>query len=217
MLDAMSPSGHARHTRHEQHPSSRRHITGTIPIAQGRIARVRGAASAFLRGTTAGWSRRELADWLVCQYAPCAATPLYPESAEEAPASERTVDEGILERVILDARGRALRLLADLVAPSQASPIARLAVACGRVASQRDVRGGIAYSPVGLKRMRLGDRVASLFVADYLNHPSDYRWVTMCRECGEVAFAADLEHASWCAATPEALTAFTSHVRSASL
>ena len=169
---------------------------------QGGLDRARGAGSAFLRGTAGGWSRRELADWLMCQYAPCAATPLYPESAEEPPAWERTVDEGILERVILDARERALRLLADLVVPSRGSPIARLAVACGTVAAQRDARGGIAYSPVGLKRLRLAERVASLFVADYLNHPTDYRWVTTCRACGEVAFASELAHASWCVGTP---------------
>ena len=193
MLDAAPTSSHARIAiaRHVQEPS---------------IERVRGAGSAFLRGTAAGWGRRELADWLVCQYAPCAATPLYPESAEEAPAWERTIDEGILERVILDARGRALRLLADLVVPSLASPIARLAVACGTVVAERDVRGGIAYSPVGQRRMRLGERVASLFIADYLNQPADYRWVTTCRECGEVAFATPLEHASWCAGMSNAST-----------
>lgn len=216
MLDAATLTGHARRTRHDERASSPRHITGTIPNAHGRIDRVRGAGSAFLRGTTVGWGRRELANWLVCQYAPCAASPLYPESAAEPPACERTIDEGILERVILDARGRALRLLAVLVEPWQASPIARLAVACGTVASLRDVRGGIAYAPVDVERLRLGERVSSLFIADYLNHPTDYRWVTLCRECGDVAFAAELEHAEWCAATPDARTVFTSGRGSAS-
>ena len=212
MLDVVSRSGHVRH---EQRPSFSRHVSATAPV-RGGLERVRGAGSAFLRGTAGGWGRRELADWLVCQYAPCAATPLDPENANEPPAWERTVDEGILERVILDARGSGLRLLADLVVPWKASPIARLAVACGTVVAQRDERGGIAYAPVGLKRLRLSERVASLFVADYLNHPSDYRWVTTCRECGEIAFAAELHHLSWCAATAEAWTAFTSDVRSAS-
>jgi len=206
MLDAVSPS---RHARRDQRPSSPCRVARITPIPLSTLDRVRGAGSSFLRGTTVGWGRRELADWLVCQYAPCAATSLYPESPEPSPASERTLDEGILERVILDARGHALRLLADLVVPWQASPIARLAVACGTVVSQRDERGGIAYSPVGLKRMRLGERVASLFIADYLNHPTDYRWVMTCRECGELAFSAELTHASWCEATPDTWTMFT--------
>ncbi|MDB5220632.1 MAG: hypothetical protein JWO86_8559 [Myxococcaceae bacterium] len=209
MLDAASLSRRVSLAPHDACMSSARRATGLTPIPQSRIDRVRGAGSAFLRGTTVGWGRRELADWLVCQYAPCAATPLYPETADSAPASERTLDEGILERVILDARGRALRLLADLVVPWQASPIARLAVACGNVVAQRDERGGIAYSPVGLARMRLAERVASLFIADYLNHPMDYRWVLTCRECGELAFAAELEHAPWCEAPADAWTAFT--------
>jgi hypothetical protein len=214
MLDAVASSRHARQVRSDQRSSSPRYVgRATTSVHEGRPDRVRGAASAFLRGTTLGWGRRELADWLLCQYAPCAATPLDDDRAPELPASERTVDEGILERVILDARGRALRLLADLVAPSQASPVARLAVACGTVAAQRDARGGIAYSPVGLARMRLGDRVASLFIADYLNHPGDYHNVTMCRECGELAFGADVEHSAWCAGTPEAWTAFSDVAR----
>lgn len=206
MLDVVSPS---RHARRDHHPSSPCRLTGITPIPENRLDRVRGAGSSFLRGTTVGWGRRELADWLVCQYAPCAASPPYPESPEPSPASERTLDEGILERVILDARGHALRLLADLVVPWQASPIARLAVACGTVVSERDERGGIAYSPVALKRMRLGERVASLFIADYLNHRTDYRWVMTCRECGELAFSAELQHASWCEATPDTWTMFT--------
>jgi hypothetical protein len=209
MLDAASLSRLARQARRDQRTSSSCRLTRVLTTPQGALDRVRGAGSSFLRGTTLGWGRRELADWLVCQYAPCAASPLYPESAEPSPASERTLDEGILERVILDARGHALRLLADLVVPWQASPIARLAVACGTVVSQRDERGRIAYSPVGLKRMRLGERVASLFVADYLNHPTDYRWVMTCRECGEVGFSAALEHASWCNAPPDTWTMFT--------
>jgi hypothetical protein len=206
MLDGLSLDSHARR---DQHISSLLRAASTTPDPQSRLDRVRGAGAAFLRGTTVGWGRRELADWLVCQYAPCAATPLDGESSELPPACERTLDEGILERVILDARGRALRQLADLVVPWQASPIARLAVACGTVVSHRDERGGIAYSPVGLRRMRLSERVASLFIADYLNHPTDYRWVMMCRECGELSFAAEPEHASWCEAPSSAWTVFS--------
>jgi hypothetical protein len=184
-------------------------LAEVTPIPQSRLDRVRGAGAAFVRGTTRGWSRRDLADWLVCQYAPCAASPIHPEGAELAPASERTVDDGLVERVIVDARSRVLRLLADLVVPWQASPVARLAVASGMVVAQRDERGGIAYSPVALKRMRLAERAASLFVADYLNRPTEYRWLMMCRECGELSFATELAHSSWCEAPPDRWLALT--------
>jgi hypothetical protein len=162
-----------------------------------------------MRGTTIGWSRRDLADWLVCQYAPCAAPASYQESPDLPPAAERALDDGIVEGIILDARRSALRLLGELVVPWQASPIARLAVASGMVVSQRDARGAVAYSPVKLKRLRLADRVASLFIADYLNRPTDYRWLAMCRECGELSFSDELEHSSWCAGSPEHWMAFT--------
>jgi ribosomal protein S27AE len=195
----VGPSLHS-HARRDERVPSLLHAETATPAPHNRLDRVRGAGRAFLRGTTVGWSRRELADWLVCQYAPCAATPPDAERKELPPACERTLDEGILERVILDARGRVLTLLADLVVHSQGSPIARLAVACGTVVAQHDERGGIAYSPVRLRRMRLSERVASLFIADYLNHPNDYRSVKVCPECGDVSFAADAEHASWCEA-----------------
>lgn len=203
MLPAMTRPAH----RHRS-PSGLR-LSATTPAPESRLDRVRAAAAAFVRGTTVGWSRRELADWLVCHYAPCAAAPLYPERTDGPPSSERSVDETVVERVIHDARGRALRLLADLVVPWQASPVARLAVASGIVMSQRDDRGAVAYVPVGLRRMRLSERVASLFIADYLNRPTEYRWVMMCRECGELSFATELAHSEWCEAPPEQWAAFT--------
>ena len=185
----------------------------STPIPESRLERVRFAAAAFMRGTTLGWGRRDLAEWLVCQYAPCTVKP--EEDVEEllrrtAPSGhDIRLDDMTVERVVLDARARALRLLADLVVPWQASPIARLAVASGIVLSQRDPRGGIAHAPVDLPGMRLGERIASLFIADYLNRPTEYRWVMMCRECGELAFATEIAHAESCEAAPEQWFAFT--------
>jgi hypothetical protein len=203
MLTDLPRSRHSRRT-----PSPFPLDDGTS-VPESRLARVRGAGVAFLRGTTAGWSRRDLVDWLVCQYAPCAADPLHEDGDELSPAAERALDEGMIERVILDARARVLRLLGELVVPWQASPLARLSIASGAVVAQRDQRGGVAFSPVNLKRVRLAERVTSLFVADYLNRPNEYRWLMLCRECGEVAFSTELTHAPWCEAPAESWLAFT--------
>lgn len=203
MLPAIQRTGH----RHRA-PSGLR-LAAFTPAPMSRLDRVRSAGAAFVRGTTQGWGRRDLADWLLCHYAPCAATPFYPERTDTPPDGERTVDEAALEPIIFEARARVLRLLGELVVPWQASPVARLAVASGIVVSQRDERGGVAYSPVALKRMRFAERVASLFIADYLNRPSEYRWVMMCRECGELSFATELAHAPSCEAPPEHWVAFT--------
>lgn len=195
--------------RHGRRTPSPFPLEGGVAVPESRLARVRGAGVAFLRGTTAGWSRRDLVDWLVCQYAPCAADSLLDDRDEPSPAVERTLDEGMIERVILDARARVLRLLGDLVVPWQASPLARLSIASGAVVAQRDEGGGVAFSPVNLRRVRLAERVTSLFVADYLNRPSEYRWLMLCRECGEVAFSTELTHAPWCEAPVESWLAFT--------
>jgi hypothetical protein len=57
--------------------------------------------------------------------------------------------------------------------------------------------------------MRLSQRVSSLFIADYLNRPTDYRWLMLCSGCGELAFATELAHSSWCEAEPEEWISFT--------
>lgn len=203
----MLPAVHRSRPAHR--PPSGLRLAGTTPVPESRLDRVRGAGAAFVRGTTLGWGRRDLAEWLVCQYSPCAAAPNHRERAYTAPSPAQPVDDVVVEPIILEARARTLRLLGDLVVPWQASPIARLAVAAGIVVSQHDARGGVAYSPVALERMRLADRVASLFVADYLNRPTDYRWLVMCRECGELSFATELAHSAWCEASPDSWVPFT--------
>lgn len=163
---------------------------------------VRGAGVAFVRGATLGLRRRDLANWLLCHYAPCAVPATTEDTGTRPPALERTVDDGILARVIVDARAHVLRLLRDLTMPLLASPVARLAIAAGAVASRRDDGGGVHFVPVSLARLRLHERVGSLFVADYLNCPLDYRALRVCRDCGELSFTGELDHAGWCETTP---------------
>lgn len=178
-------------------------IAETIPVIS-RVAGhdVRTAGAAFVRGAATGWTRRDLANWLVCQYAPCTLGPPNEDRGKSPPAAERTRDDGIFARVIVDAREHVLRLLRDLSAPLCAGPVARLAIAAGSVAPRHDVRSGIVYAPVALTRLCISERAESLFVADYLNRPDDYRRLEVCRDCGELAFTGAVEHAGWCEATP---------------
>ena len=155
-----------------------------------------------MRGSTIGWSRHDLANWLVCQYAPCTLDPSSADRGKHAPAAERTRDDGMFARVIVDARDHVLRLLRDLNAPLCASPVARLAIAAGAVAPRDDVRSGTVYAPVALTKLCISERAESLFIADYLNRPDDYRRLEVCRDCGELTFAGAIAHAGWCAATP---------------
>ena len=145
-------------------------IGETIPVIP-RVAGhdVRTAGAAFVRGSTIGWSRHDLANWLVCQYAPCTLDPSSADRGKHAPAAERTRDDGMFARVIVDARDHVLRLLRDLNAPLCASPVARLAIAAGAVAPRDDVRSGTVYAPVALTKLCISERAESLFIADYLN------------------------------------------------
>jgi hypothetical protein len=48
--------------------------------------------------------------------------------------------------------------------------------------------------------MRLVDRVASLFIADYLTRPRDYEQLVVCGQCDEVSFKWDEVHEDGCEA-----------------
>jgi hypothetical protein len=169
---------------------------------------VREAACEFIRGTAYGWGREELARWLVCQYSPCLVVDatVHPDAgvglrervaATLSTASYRLEDER-LEQLILDARSSVLNLLSDLAWESHRIVLSRTMIAAGAVIKQRDGKGGFWWMPVGRKRMRLAERVSSLFVADALNAPFDYRSVTLCRECGELGFSVPIVHEGSC-------------------
>ena len=171
--------------------------------SESKLDRVRCAGAAFVRGATIGWSRRDLERWLVCQYAPCVAVSNAVDGRTPAPASERVHDEGMLERVVLHALSAVQQRLRDLVVPELASPIARFALSSGSVILLPWSGRAVAYAPVALPGLELSERVGTLFVADYLNRPDDYRRLEMCAECGELSFTSPLEHASWCEISAE--------------
>jgi hypothetical protein len=106
------------------------------------------------------------------------------------------------ERHVLDVRERIFDELArcaiDWARPSFAHEMieARLVV---RIHSSYDELG---YAPLRSADLRLFDRVLSLFAADYLTRPADYRSLGTCDECGLLSFNAGGRHADWCAAPP---------------
>lgn len=165
---------------------------------------VRQAATEFVRGTTFGWGRRELATWLVCHYSPCLVTDATAKPDAQGAcraslsAASSHLDDERVEQLILDARSSVLRLLSDLGWASQAANLARDAIGSGHVIEMRDPLGQLSWAPVGRTKMRLAERVSSLFIADALNNPRDYRNVTLCRYCGELGFSARTNHPSWC-------------------
>lgn len=63
-----------------------------------------------------------------------------------------------------------------------------------------DEDGCYAWVPVDAARMRLEDRVASLFAADYMNDAPAYRDLYVCHHCEAVVFDADARERGMCSA-----------------
>jgi hypothetical protein len=68
----------------------------------------------------------------------------------------------------------------------------------GLVASVTDETGRLAFAPVARAEHAFAARVASLFVADFLAHPSDYAGITACSSCGEMELAGSPRHTRAC-------------------
>lgn len=179
-------------------PSDRFRLIHDVPNA-GNVARhCREAGVSFVRGTTSGWGRSELARWLVGHYAPAvmACGDVGPRRA----CGLTVVDEPTIEQVVLDARARVLRTLSELTVNDRGTTLARTFISRGEVIAVRDGLGYVAHAPVDRARMTLADRVVSLFVADWLNDRLAYRVVQHCGECGEVGIGGPVSHGDSCAA-----------------
>jgi hypothetical protein len=169
----------------------------------GVADRCREAGLAFVRGTTGAWGPRDLAGWLVTHYeAATAPTRTLVASRRTPPSGPRGVDAARLERVVLDARARLFEMLDRCPAAWEGDAFAQTMVDGMLVVGVHDASGAIGYAPVRYGQMRLVDRVASLFVADYLTRPNDYQTLVTCEECGDVAFDGISNHAAWCAEPP---------------
>ena len=166
--------------------------------------RCREAGVAFARGTTGVWGPRDLAAWLVEHYEPAtAATRTLVDARVRPPeGAHRAVDAATLERVVLDARARIFDMLERCATAWEGESFARTMVEGMLVVGVYDAGGAIGYAPVRYAEMRLVDRVASLFVADYLTRPNDYRALVTCEECGDLAFEGVLQHETWCREPP---------------
>ncbi len=159
----------------------------------------RNAALAFLEGTATGWGRRELGAWLVGPYRAAAR---HAAARASGGSGQVVVSDSGVERVLLRTRERLIDLLSGGTQEWSAAAFARHAVDAGLVLGVTDVYGALGYAPAEVAGMRLYDRVASLFVADYLTRPRDYDGMTMCEECAEITFPWADAHHRYCSNPP---------------
>lgn len=165
----------------------------------------RAAGFVFVSDVRYGWGRRELATWLVHDYRRAVLDPFDPfdrppasGETDAAPASAPPPDAGVA-RLVASARRHVVEMLATASTTwNPSSSFAAEMVESGLVVGVCDRLGGIGYSPVNQPRMRLADRVASLFIADYLTRPRDYDSLVVCPTCEEVSFRWDEVHEEGC-------------------
>jgi hypothetical protein len=160
-------------------------VEDTTAVEVADACRVAGLA--FVNGVASGWTKTDLARWLVGPYRD-ASCPL-------AGVERDTVDSDVRDPRV-DAR--VLRLLhevrAHVVRGLESSPDGLVdlpcwAISAGSILRSRHPNGETGFIPVDWPRMRLEDRVMSLFAVDCLVRGDDYATkLVVCRRCKRVAF-----------------------------
>ncbi len=168
-------------------------VSGTLPpgVSVDSVALMcRQAGLEFLRGSTHGWTKRDLALWLAGPYA--GATRNVKRGYDRL-ARRRARAGGMGEDMVLEwLSGAAFftsMLLQQLAGGGQQHAYVRDAMDEEFVLPFEDELGTVVWVPVDVRDMRLKDRVRSLFVADCLNQPHEYaQTLSICARCGDVTF-----------------------------
>lgn len=160
----------------------------------------RAAGVEFLEGVSRGWSKRELAAWLSEPYAVAASRLGRVDELAPPPSAEGVDLRPVrLAAIMESARLHTLTMLEELALPHAESDYLDEAIAHGFVCPAEDELGTPVWVPVDRPRMRLRDRVRSLFVADYLNTPHEYESsFFVCHRCEAARFDEDAKWMGFC-------------------
>jgi hypothetical protein len=159
--------------------------------------RARAAGFGFVSSSRWGWGKRDLANWLVHDYRPAV---LEASARPRTEVSSAKADDASATKLVASARRRVVEMLTEAVTTWSGEDFARESIDNGLVIGVSDALGGLGYAPVHQGRMRLVDRVASLFIADFLTRPRDYEQLVVCGQCDEVSFKWDEVHEDGCEA-----------------
>jgi len=153
----------------------------TVEIAE----RSRVAALTFMECLRDRWGRAELARWLVGPYAR-ATEPASWASTDGPEPRERAVSETEVDILLKKTFGQVAECVRYARSWEQQRGFARRMVDEGLVVGVLD-GNTLGYAPIDHRRMRLVDRVRSLFVADFLTRPESFQTFQVC-DCGLVTF-----------------------------
>ena len=158
----------------------------------------REAAVAFVNGVGGGWDKVDLVLWLTGPYA--RATSHVPRGERVAGLSEDAgIDQATIEELVTRARAQLVASLETAALNEGTLDFAVEAMDRGWVRRATDLEGEVVWVPVDTTRMRLRDRVRSLFAADYLNDPVAYQELYVCHRCELVVFDENAKRLGACA------------------
>jgi hypothetical protein len=157
----------------------------------------RDAALSFMSGVARGWDKLELARWLTGDYARATRHRTHGERVATLPDGAEISEESI-EDLVAHARAQLLASLVKAAADLGALDFVEQTVERGLVRKVLDADGRDAWVPVDGARLRLRERLESLFAADYLNAPYTYAELFVCHRCEAVVFDEHLKQVGIC-------------------
>lgn len=159
----------------------------------------RDAALSFMSGVARGWDKLDLALWLTGAYARATRHRAHGERVATF-AAVTDIPEESIEGLITHVRGQLLASLEKAALEHGALDFIEEVAQRGLVRRAIDADGRDAWIPVDGARMRLRDRLESLFAADYLNAPYTYAELFVCHRCEAVVFDAHAKQVGICGA-----------------
>jgi hypothetical protein len=157
-------------------------------------------ALSFMSGVAQGWTKVDLALWLSGPYARATRHGKH-EKHEDIAALLRDgemISAAAVEDLLTHVRGQLLASLEKAALDFGTLEFSDDIVGRGLVRKVVDAEGQDAWVPVDGARMRLRDRLRSLFTADYLNAPYTYAELFVCHRCEAVVFDAHAKQISIC-------------------
>ena len=173
-----------------------------LEVGQSRASvasECRVAALDFMAGVADGWTKFDLALWLHGPYALAARHSQHGDRiAGPNGPKRRAIENGTIEALLVGVRGYILAHLEKAVLNNGTLDFIEEALLARHVTRAIDASGEYTWVPVDAARMRLRDRVASLFVADYLNSPGVFRDLYVCHHCEAVVFEEGAKERGMC-------------------
>jgi hypothetical protein len=158
----------------------------------------RSAALGFVAGAPS-WDKRQLAQWLHESYRPLVVGQPYFAPAAESPLRRLVrpmVDARQMQSVVDVARQTVVTVLSTLNDGAAIAQFGACAIRSGLVHRSIDEQGEPAWAPRATPRIKLVDRVLSLFAADCLARPWEYETLLhVCVDCNAVRM---VEQSSCC-------------------